>query len=64
MTAEAEMLRRQVKSMKDRLKALGEFAGLDLPAGGGGELDKLTFKIEELNELVTPYVKRWMTVVV
>jgi hypothetical protein len=57
------MLRIQVKSMKDRLKALGELAGRDL-AGGGGEMDKLTLKIEEFNELVIPYAKRWMTVVV
>jgi hypothetical protein len=63
MTTETEMLRRQVKSMKDRLQALGELAGLDLPTGGG-EIDKLTLKIEEFNELVTPYAKRWVTVVV
>lgn len=65
MTAATEMLRLQVKSMEDRLKALGELAGRDLTGGGGGgEMDKLTLKIEEFNELVIPYARRWMTVVV
>lgn len=66
MTAATEILRLQVKSMKDRLKALGELAGRDLTGGGGGggEMDKLTLKIEEFNEQVIPYTKRWVTVAV
>ena len=51
MRAESEMLSRQVNSMRQRLNTLEALAGVDSVAGGG-ELDKLTLKIEEIDEEV------------
>ena len=52
MTSEFEMLTRQITSMRQRLKSLVEMAGVDSSSGSGGEIDRLTFKIEEVNDQV------------
>ena len=53
MTSESEMLTRQIDSMRRRFKSLVEMAGVDSPSGGGGgEMDKLTLKIDEVNDQV------------
>ena len=58
MTSESEKLTRQIDSMRRRFDSLVEMAGVDSPAGGvggGGEMDKLTLKIEEVNDQVRPH---------
>lgn len=40
--------------MRDRLKALEQLTDVDSPAGGG-EMDSLTLKIDEINEQVQSY---------
>jgi hypothetical protein len=51
MTAQAEMLRRQVNSMKARINILEDMAGGS--PHRGGEMDQLTLKIEEAADQVT-----------
>lgn len=56
MTSESKMLTRQIDSMRRRFKSLEEMAGVDSPSGsGGGEMDRLTLKIEEINDQVRPH---------
>ena len=55
MASESEILTRHIDSMRLRLKCLVEMAGVDTPSGGGGgEMDKLTLKIDEVNDQVRP----------
>lgn len=57
MTSETEVLKRQVFSMRRRLKSLGEIAGVIDAPSGGGETARLTLKIGEVDDQV-PYLMK------
>lgn len=60
MTAQAEMLRRQLNSMKARINILENMAG-GAPRRGG-EIDQLTLKIEEADDRVVFECKAGLTI--
>src|SRR5271170_4703499 len=54
MSREIEMLNRQVNSMRRRLKSMRDISGVE-SSSGGGEMDQLTLKIDEINEQVNSF---------